>query len=415
MNSGRRPALLVALGATLLLLNGCAFGALTVHTNHLRYNKTLRATQNQQFLLNIVRLRYRDPPQFVAVTNITSSHSFDASANVRGELRERVPTLHVLGGAGGIAERPTISYSPMQGAEFTKRLLTPIHLETLVLLSNTGWDIDRVLRVTAQEMNNLENVPHTSGAPEPTPRFEEFTHVARLLRVLQRTGQLELVYDESFQPRSVPVAHKDVRPADLIAAADKRYEFRGAGEDRVVLMGRDRHVVLRPAPAAWQSCELPEAVRLLGLVPGLPGYKVYSGEQGQLKSDQVPRADVVVTLRSVLSALIFASKAVEVPPEHVREGLVSFPAGADGQPFDWAQVTGDLLQVRVAKFKPHDAFVAVKYRGYWYYIDDDDQNSKSTFALLLQVYGLEIAGGIVPGPVLTLPVGGGSSLGGPGG
>ena len=36
---------------------------------------------------------------------------------------------------------------------------------------------------------------------------------------------------------------------------------------------------------------------------------------------------------------------------------------------------------------PPTAYVAVKYRGYWYYIDDRDQESKATFALVLQSAG----------------------------
>jgi hypothetical protein len=49
----------------------------------------------------------------------------------------------------------------------------------------------------------------------------------------------------------------------------------------------------------------------------------------------------------------------------------------------------------------------VKYRGYWYYIDDADQASKTTLALMIQLSRLDFTrrqrtGG---GPFLTLPVG----------
>ncbi len=55
---------------------------------------------------------------------------------------------------------------------------------------------------------------------------------------------------------------------------------------------------------------------------------------------------------------------------------------------------------------PNEAFVAVKYCGYWYYIDDRDHASKATFSLMLQLnrleFGRQAIGG---GPFLTLPVG----------
>jgi hypothetical protein len=50
--------------------------------------------------------------------------------------------------------------------------------------------------------------------------------------------------------------------------------------------------------------------------------------------------------------------------------------------------------------------VAVKYRGYWYYLDDRDQTSKMTFTWTLLLsrldFGLEEQTG---SPLLTLPVG----------
>jgi hypothetical protein len=54
---------------------------------------------------------------------------------------------------------------------------------------------------------------------------------------------------------------------------------------------------------------------------------------------------------------------------------------------------------------PETAFVAVKYRDYWYYIDDRDPESKATFALVLQLSRLDLARQQPAAPFLTLPVG----------
>ena len=78
-----------------------------------------------------------------------------------------------------------------------------------------------------------------------------------------------------------------------------------------------------------------------------------------------------------------------------------------GRPFDWNQVVGDLFCVCWQRKKPHGAAVAVRYRDYWFYIDDRDLESKATFALLMELFELR-AGGAATGtaPVLTLPLGG---------
>jgi hypothetical protein len=70
-------------------------------------------------------------------------------------------------------------------------------------------------------------------------------------------------------------------------------------------------------------------------------------------------------------------------------------------------VTRGLFAVHVCKGHkpPANAYIAVKYRGYWYYVDDSDQASKATLSLVLQLSQLDF-GRQQPGALLlTLPVG----------
>ena len=71
--------------------------------------------------------------------------------------------------------------------------------------------------------------------------------------------------------------------------------------------------------------------------------------------------------------------------------------------FNWKDVMGDLFQVHSSRLPPHDAAVRVTFRGYWFYIDDSDISSKSTFNLMLELFNLEIrAGGGQQLPLLTI-------------
>jgi hypothetical protein len=96
-----------------------------------------------------------------------------------------------------------------------------------------------------------------------------------------------------------------------------------------------------------------------------------------------------------------------VPREHLAAGLVRPPAAPDGQPFDERAVTEGLFAVHacLGHKPPPSAFVAVKYRDYWYHIDDRDQQSKATFALVPSLSRLDFARQLPGGPCLTLPVG----------
>jgi hypothetical protein len=110
--------------------------------------------------------------------------------------------------------------------------------------------------------------------------------------------------------------------------------------------------------------------------------------------------------RSMLGTMYFLSHGIEVPPKHAAAGLVTTTTGPYGEPFSWFDVTGELLHVQSQKRKPKCAAVAVRYRDHWFYIDDQDLNSKSTFTLLLQLFELQAGGGATDTkPVLTLSVG----------
>lgn len=88
----------------------------------------------------------------------------------------------------------------------------------------------------------------------------------------------------------------------------------------------------------------------------------------------------------------YLSHGIDVPPEHVEEGLVTATFDAEGAYFDWARLSGDLLRVSACKHRPKHATVAVRHLGYWFYINDDDLQSKSTFKLLMELNNLEIRG-----------------------
>ena len=140
----------------------------------------------------------------------------------------------------------------------------------------------------------------------------------------------------------------------------------------------------------------PEAKQLEAAINALPNPPAL--DTGRYELEMEPR--------SLLGMLYFLSHAIRVPCEHQAAGLVTTTLTDGDEVFDWATITGDLLKVRCSQHKPQCAAVAVKYRGYWFFIDDRDRNSKSTFTLLMQLFELQAGGGATgTKPVLTLPVG----------
>lgn len=63
-----------------------------------------------------------------------------------------------------------------------------------------------------------------------------------------------------------------------------------------------------------------------------------------------------------------------------------------------------LLEVRHGSEQPQDAFVAVRYRDQWFWIDDRDLRSKLMFNFLMLTFSLTETGEIRAAPVVTVPV-----------
>jgi hypothetical protein len=105
--------------------------------------------------------------------------------------------------------------------------------------------------------------------------------------------------------------------------------------------------------------------------------------------------------------MFYLSKGVEVPQCHQEEDLVKHTWDADGCAFDWQRVLDGNFRVHSCQSRPRQAAIAVKYRGYWFYIDDRDHASKTTFFQLMKIMRLQVHGGGAGAlPVLTLSVGG---------
>jgi len=111
-------------------------------------------------------------------------------------------------------------------------------------------------------------------------------------------------------------------------------------------------------------------------------------------------------LRSISSILYYLSQNIDIPKKHSDLGLITNTVKKDNTPFNWSSTpAGVLFKIESNLDKPDNAYLSVFYRDTWFYIADNDLNSKSTFMLLTQLFHLQAGQRQAVNPTLTIPVG----------
>ena len=359
-----RNVYLLLMIAVIISLNSCTnIGPKTIPRDRFNYNTAIADSWKEQTLLNIVKLRYADMPLFVEVASIVSGYTLESSVNLNA--------LHVgsgnsvagneifsLGGTGKFSDRPTITYVPITGTHFNKSFMTPIPPGAILFLMQSGWDVDLVFPLTVSSINGLKS-KMAAGANQRAGDADYYRFIS-LLRNIQKSG-----------------------------AVGMRLVRNKKGQDSTVLFFHDKNI------SDEVRAMLKEMNTLLGLKPGARSINVSYGS--------IPRNDqeMAMLTQSLLQIMITLATQVNVPEEHVREGrTVPSISMVDKLGRDWT-----MINIKHSVEKPENAFTTVKYRDYWFWVDDRDFYSKRTFAFLMVIFSLTETGGKEGLPLVTIPAG----------
>lgn len=339
---------------------GCrSIGPQTIPRDRSDYSDSISESWKRQTLLNIVKLRYLDPPIFVDVGQIVAGYSLETSGNLGGQLSSDGAIQGnslVIGGAGRYIERPTITYTPLTGDKFVKALMTPLTPESIFSTIESGWPADAILFATVSRLNGLKNQEaNISGFSEADPRF---LRALQLMRLIQDAGAVSLR------------AEKDPKkPISTLVAI------------------RSREV------PEQTMAEIRELRQLLGLSADANDFKLVAGS---IAADD---RELAIKPRSLMHIIGMMAAQVEVPSEDVTRGRAT-PGVVDAHQ---GAPPVRLARILSSKKNPVNAYVTVNYRGNWFWIDDEDLHSKRSFAFIMMLFTLTDSGNKQGLPVITIP------------
>ncbi|MGX1125781.1 hypothetical protein [Pseudomonas sp. HLS-6 TE3448] len=353
------PTRIATLLAAACYIAGCTtLGPASVQRDRTDYGGALATTWKEQTLLNIVKLRYGDAPVYLDVSSVISSSAMESQVSLGANWFSGWPNdgnSQAIGAYGRYTDRPTISYTPISGEKFSRYLLQPLSPAAVFSLIQAGYPIDRVLQLTTRAVNGVYNrsaSPVRARAADP-----RFYQMLETLRRIQRSEALGMRIN---QP----------------------------GDKKNTLI-----IVNRGVPDAVSNDS--RAVReILNLRPDATELALTFG--------MVQRNDTEVALltRSMSEIFVELAATAEVPPIHLQEGRAN-PAPPEPDPNSlWDQ---PLVRIHSSATRPADAYAAIPYRGYWFWIDDRDMRSKSEFLFILILFSLAETGVAPQAPVITVP------------
>ena len=197
------PARLILAGIFCsLAVTGC-LSPITLNRAVTAYDQAITDAISKQLLINIARAHQHQPIHFTGVSNIAATFDFRVSAGATPALTGEASRALMPIFGGSMAENPTISIAPIEGEEFTKRLLTPFQETKFLLLLRQRYDIDLLLRLMAQELRITENGQDVAYRNTPADRtgYEMFRRVVTHISSIQDQNQLHaepLVYNRTW-------------------------------------------------------------------------------------------------------------------------------------------------------------------------------------------------------------------------
>lgn len=389
MSRMARYFLILAMAIALTGAGGC-ISTIALDRAVIDYDTTTANSISKQLLLNIARARDDRPMHFTAISSIAATYKFSAGVGTGGA--QAGPSGHVIVPLinASTEENPTISITPMQGEEFTQRLLTPFQEQKLTLLLRQGYDADSLLRVLGAEVRiDGDSVVH-HNRPADHDGYIIYRKVMSHLSTIQDRHALyvdPLHFDHTWM---VPVA--SVTP-ETFASTYKDFSVTCAKDQcqvskrvngRVMITNYDPSVLSNDERTRLhaEADEAPPNDILLDIRAGYVGgeYPMH----GRLR------------LRSFHEVINFIGRGMAEEPE--------FDVPPDPRTPQVTENPAHTLEISESSEAPPGDELSVELRGRHYSVRQETgyQWNKKAFSLIYQLFQMSVSTVEPTGPAITI-------------
>ena len=376
-------SLIALLAAVFVFILGGCIGPPSLHEAVLAYDITLSRLERQMLLLNIARIHSNLPTHFTTTSSIAATFDYRTNTGFTWSVAESHGfNLYTFNLGASAAEKPTFSIVPIQGEEFTRRILTPMDEGKFEFLVFQGAPIDMVVRLLADgievQTRDGKFERFILNSPIRLEEYEEFRRRATHLAWLNSNRKL-FVGTLLFQEKIRTKLESPLSARDLTNAAEKGYRWNKTVDGSYELI---RPVVGRVAVTNYDLRTLSDEERqtLNSLAAANPNNFVFVDVRPGHPGGDFPLFGAI-KLRSLNVILRFVAAGIDRIPEYdvkkdPRTGEV------DGNP-------RGALTIEVMETPPPEGIPQVLYEGEYYSVADTLWD-RETFTLLYQLYQMTV-------------------------
>jgi hypothetical protein len=384
--------LLVALGFN---LSGCV-STIALDRAVMAYDRTVVELVSKQLLLNIARARHNQPIHFTAISSIAATYNFGFTAGATPALTgDKGSLLAPIFGAT-VTENPTISIAPMEGEEFTQRLLTPFHEQKLTMLLRQGYDVDALLRLLASEVRLVNDEGQYTAVYDNRPSNQDgYTAFRRAVSHLSSIQDRHELYIEPLlleQSWTIPASAMTVdgfqstyMDFSLTHDAEKQmYYVSKKVTGRIIITNYDPAILSNQERLNLQKeAETgPSNEIMLDIRPG------HTGGEYPLHGK--------ILLRSFYNVLTFIGRDMAEEPE--------YEVSPDFRTPPISENPTHALEILETDQLPAEVDLAVKLNGHYYAVRPEPgyQWNRKAVSLLYQLFQMTVAAAPQTGPPITI-------------
>jgi hypothetical protein len=341
-----------------LILSGCLSPS-TLKRSVVAYDEAVKDALSKQLLINIARAHHHQPVHFTGVANVAATFDFRANAGATPALTGDASRALMPIFGGSAAENPTFSIVPIEGAEFTQRLLTPFQEGKLILLLRQRADIDLLLRLMAQELRikgNGQAIAYSNSPADPAG-YEMFRRVALHLSAIQDQNGL---YAEPLVASRTWIIPANSVSAEGFQALEKEYLVTYNRDDNTFTLKKEvagRILITNYDPETLPS---EERVRLMDEAgAGQPNDVSFDIRPGHLGGEFPIKGEF--RLRSFNTILKFLGRSMDEDPEyHVDKDPRTLPI---------AENPVNTMELVTSNSPPAGADLSIKSYGKYYSVN----------------------------------------------